>query len=149
MKNDWIGKKTKPDYYMDLHTYAHNYVAEFNKLPDSLNREYRERGLGNYLQLRRLNVLFFLNENLEGINCLGTYTADKGITIKSTIGSIRIDIKAHRGNYEKIKETVRHEIAHAIAHQINGCKNNSHNNTWIEIAEEHKVNIDHYKAELT
>ena len=137
--------------YMDAHTYAYQYVLNFNEKPDKLNCEYRKQGLGNYLQVRRLNIMFWLDEELisrmPSETCLGTYTPNGISSSKSTMGLIKINLKAHKGNLKAVKETIRHEIAHAIAHQIQGCKDNHHNEIWMEIAEEHEVNIDRYKKD--
>ena len=138
--------------YMDAHFYAYKYVVNFNKKPDELNSEYQKQGLENYLQLRRLNIMFWLDEDLTSrtpsTKCLGTYTPNGIASRQSIVGLIKINLKAHKGNLEAIKHTIRHEIAHAIAHQIHGCTDNHHNEIWMKIAKEHKVNIDRYQAEL-
>ena len=145
-------KQKHEELSMNTFVYAEDYVRIFNKRPDELNHKYMEQGLGNYLQLKRLNVLVWPDEDLvsdsHSVTVLGTYIGEYKETNDSIIGVIKINLKAHKGDFEKIKETVRHEIAHAISHQICGVKNNHHNGKWMEIAKQHEVNIDRYRIEL-
>jgi len=142
--DDWVGRKPKPKYYMDAYEYAHNYVSIFNKKPKELNDEYKNQGLGNFLQLRTLNVTFWMDADLKKERALGTYQAEGVRSHKSPSGLIKIDIRAHNDDFNKIKETIRHEITHAIAHQIKGCQDNGHNEIWRQIAIENKVNTHNY-----
>ena len=139
----WVGERPKPKYHMASYNYAHDYVDYVNKEPNLWNEKFKAQGLHYKLQMRTINVIFWIDVNLEN-NILGTYQANGIRTTASTTGVVRIDIRKHHNNFDEIKHTIRHEITHAIAHQINGCPDNCHNEVWIEIAKEHNVRTDMY-----
>lgn len=134
----WVGRYPKPKYYMAAIYYASDYVTHINKKPNLWNEKFKKQGLHNKLKMIILNVVFWIDIDLEK-NVLGTYTGNGIRTTDSLTGLVKIDIRKHNNNFDRIKHTIRHEITHAIAHQINGCPDNWHNEVWKEIAKEHNV----------
>lgn len=139
----WVGKLQIPKWYCEAYEYGWYYIRGINKPLETINKDYKKRGIGNLYQLRTLNVVFWMDCDLSERGALGIYIANGIVLDRSPSGLIKIDIRAHN-NFEEIKHTIRHEITHAIAHQIDGSTHNSHNNRWIQIAREHNVNVDKY-----